>query len=301
VTAHTPDELRMARRPFVRVTVISAERPTSAKPGDTAVVLQDGTIVGFVGGVCAETSVRTQALRSLETGESVVLRITPDAAAGPVPEPDRPGHVTVANPCLSGGTLEVFLEPELPPVLVHVFGDAPIGRALVEVGQAAGWDMRPVTDPSVPIPTDAAAVVVASHGRHEEEVLAAALSVGVPYVGLVASRRRGSAVATALRARGRVRTPAGFDIGARSPGEVALSILAEIVSVRPRQSAAAPVVAAGGAETATDPVCGMAVAAVASSEHVEHDGVTYWFCGPGCRAAFVDAPERYCGSGSVDR
>jgi xanthine dehydrogenase accessory factor len=292
------DELRRARRPFVRVTVISAERPTSAKPGDSAVVLADGTIVGFVGGVCAETSVRAQALRSLETGESVVLRITPEAEAA---APDRPGHVTVANPCLSGGTLEVFVEPELPPVLVHVFGDAPIARALVEVGQAAGWDMRPVTDPSAAIPPDATAVVVASHGRHEEEVLAAALSAGVPYVGLVASRRRGAAVATALRAGDSLRTPAGFDIGARSPGEVALSILAEIVSVRPRPARPDRPAAPGGVETATDPVCGMAVAAVASSVRAEHDGVTYWFCGEGCRAAFVDAPDRYSGSAQADR
>jgi xanthine dehydrogenase accessory factor len=292
------DELRRARRPFVRVTVISAERPTSAKPGDTAVVLADGTIVGFVGGVCAETSVRAQALRSLETGESVVLRITPEDES---PGADRPGHVTVANPCLSGGTLEVFVEPELPPVLVHVFGDAPIARALVEVGQAAGWDMRPVTDPSAAIPPDATAVVVASHGRHEEEVLAAALSAGVPYVGLVASRRRGAAVATALRAEGAVRTPAGFDIGARTPGEVALSILAEIVSVRPRAVRPEQPGAPAGAEVAADPVCGMAVAAVASSVHAEHDGVTYWFCGEGCRAAFVDAPERYGGSAPADR
>ena len=284
--------------PFVRATVVSAERPTSAKPGDTAVVLADGTIVGFVGGACAETSVRAQALRSLETGESVVLRITPDA------EPsgdDRPGHVTVANPCLSGGTLEVFVEPELPPVLVHVFGDAPIARALVEVGQAAGWDMRPVTDPSAAVPPDATAVVVASHGRHEEEVLGAALSAGVPYVGLVASRRRGAAVATALRAGDALRTPAGFDIGARSPGEVALSILAEIVSVRPRAVRPEQPGVPAGAEIATDPVCGMAVAAVASSVHVDHDGVTYWFCGEGCRAAFVDAPDRYGGSAPADR
>jgi xanthine dehydrogenase accessory factor len=192
--------------------------------------------------------------------------------------------------------LEVFLEPDLPPVLVHVFGDAPIARALIEVGHAAGWDVRPVTDPSAAIPPDATAVVVASHGRHEEEVLAAALSAGVPYVGLVASRRRGAAVATALRAGPSLRTPAGLDIGARSPGEVALSILAEIVSVRPRRTAgpARPEGAVGG--TAQDPVCGMTVAAPAMSAHAEHEGATYWFCGPGCRAAFVDAPERYCGS-----
>ncbi|HKA03002.1 MAG TPA: XdhC family protein [Acidimicrobiales bacterium] len=298
MTTTAADELRSARRPFVQVTVISAERPTSAKPGDTAVVLADGTLVGFVGGACAETSVRAQALQSLETGESVVLRITSEADAAPA---DRPGHFTVANPCLSGGTLEVFLEPQLPPVLVCVFGDAPIARALVEVGRAAGWDMQPVTDPSAPIPPDATAVVVASHGRHEEEVLAAALAAGVPYVGLVASRRRGAAVATTLRAGEALRTPAGFDIGARTPGEIAVSVLAEIVAVRPRPPASPPPVPAAAGRVVRDPVCGMDVVAAAPSEHADHDGVTSWFCGPGCRAAFVDAPERYCGSSAPGR
>jgi xanthine dehydrogenase accessory factor len=288
------DDLRAARRPFVRATVISAERPTSAKPGDTALVLADGTMVGFVGGTCAESTVRTEALRSLETGESVVLRITPDLEErGP---PDHPGHVTVANPCLSGGTLEVFLEPALPAALIHVFGDAPIARALVAVGTAAGFDARLVTDPAALIAPDTTAVVVASHGRHEEDVLAAAVAAGVPYVGLVASRRRGAAVATTLEASGAFRTPAGLEIGAHTPGEIALSILAEIVSVRPRPPAGSP--APGGrhrlGHRVKDPVCGMTVAAVDASLPADHGGTTYWFCGPGCRAAFVDAPDRYC-------
>ncbi len=107
----------------MRATVVSAERPTSAKPGDSAVIDQDGTIVGFVGGSCVEASLRVQARRAIETGESVVLRITPDetAVGG-----DRPGHVTAVNPCLSGGTLEIFLEPVLPAPLVAIFGEGPI-------------------------------------------------------------------------------------------------------------------------------------------------------------------------------
>ena len=107
-------------------------------------------------------------------------------------------------------------------------------------------------------------------------MLAAALGAGVPYVGLVASRRRGAAVVADLDVdeaeRARVRTPAGLDIGARTPAEVALSILAEIVAVRPRRAVAAlapPEIVVG---TATDPVCGMSVAMVESSLHLDHDG-----------------------------
>src|SRR3984893_16957452 len=97
-------ELRSRRQPFVSATVVRAERPTSAKPGDAALVLADGSIVGFVGGACAETSVRTHGLSTLQSTDPLLLHITPtdaDAAA-------EPGAVTVHNPCLSGGALDIF-------------------------------------------------------------------------------------------------------------------------------------------------------------------------------------------------
>src|SRR5882724_12700011 len=103
-------------------TVVRAQRPTSAKPGDRALVLPDGSVEGFVGGTCAETTVRAQGLRLLRTGESTLLRITPTAAAE---ETVTEGMVTVGNPCLSGGTLDIFLEAMLPPMLVFIYGDAP--------------------------------------------------------------------------------------------------------------------------------------------------------------------------------
>ena len=179
----------------------------------------------------------------------------------------------------------------LPAALVAIAGEAPIARALAEVATAAGFAVETIGGGDVP--EGAAAVVVASHGRGEEEVLAAALRAGVPYVGLVASRRRGSAVVAALGEAGApVHTPAGLDIGGHSPGEVAVSILAEIIATRPAAPAVVPdPVAAVG--DAVDPVCGMTVATVAASLHAEHGGVTYWFCGPGCRAAFLDDPGRY--------
>ena len=286
--------LRTARVPYVHARVVLAERPTSAKPGDEALILPDGTIEGFVGGTCAESTVLAQGLALIDSGESLLLRITP------APEPPQPGKLVVHNACLSGGTLEIFLEPMLPAPRLVVFGDAPVARSIRALATHLGWD---VPDPSGNddtdslIGSDVSAVVVASHGRDEEVALTAALRVGVPYVGLVASPKRGAAVLASLDAGasdvGRVHTPAGLDIGARSSSEVALSIMAEIVSIRPRPSgrSLADVTAPSG--TATDPVCGMSVATVDSSLHLDHGDGRVWFCGSGCLRAFAADPAAY--------
>jgi xanthine dehydrogenase accessory factor len=201
-------------------------------------------------------------------------------------EPEE-GAVTVENPCLSGGALEIFLEPHLPAPRVGVVGGTPIAEALAALGERLGYEVA-----GEALEGDVA-LVVASHGRDEEDSLERALAAGVPYVGLVASRRRGAAVLDELRARGvasetdvgRVRTPAGLDIGAQTAEEIALSILAEIVSVRrARQTLPGPA-------TAIDPVCGMEVTAAEPSPHVERDGREVWFCSEGCRERFeADVP-----------
>ncbi|URM99595.1 XdhC family protein [Actinomadura madurae] len=226
--AELAERLRGERTPYVLATVVRAERPTSAKTGDRALVLPDGTMEGFVGGHCAESAVRDQALQLLRSGRSTLLRITPAADTSPLE-----GMVTVSNPCLSGGTVDVFLEAVIPPALINVYGDGPVARALTEVGRAAGFDARPAGTADPPSP-DAAAVVVATHGRDEEAVLRAALDAAVPYVGLIASRKRGAAVTADLEGGERVHTPAGLDIGARTAPEIALSVLVEILSLRPR-------------------------------------------------------------------
>ncbi len=294
------DRLRAERTPFVLATVVRAERPTSAKAGDRAIVLADGTIEGFVGGVCAESTVRVEGLRLLDDGESTLLRITPTDEPRTASTEASEGIIVVGNPCLSGGTLDVFLEAVLPSTLLHVHGAAPIARALATVAEAAGYAVNLTTEPESELAADTAAVVVASHGRDEERVLEAALRVGVPYVGLVASPRRGAVVVSELdvpdELRAKVHTPAGLDIGARTAMEVAVSILAELVSVHAGQRPAAaaahgPTVAA--APTAIDPVCGMTVAAVPASLRLEHDDRTWYFCGPGCQQAFADNPQRY--------
>ncbi len=302
-------QLRADGEPFVRARVVLAQRPTSARAGDEAIVHADGSIEGFVGGTCAESTVRTQSLRLLDTSEPLLLRILPDAGidgtttdavtdGDPAGQPSG-GTLTVHNPCLSGGALEIFLDPVVPPPLVLVHGDGPIATAIARVTEAAGYRCAPAGDDVA----GADAVVVASHGRDEVGILCAALTAGVPYLGLVASRRRGSAVLDEIAAdrpdlaatlRERVDTPAGLDIGARTAGEIAVSVLASIVRLRashpqPRRAPGAPASAA----TAIDPVCGMTVAAVPSSLHTRHDGRVVWFCGAGCRRAFEAEPARY--------
>jgi len=302
-------ELRARRIPFVMATVVRAERPTSAKAGDVAIVYGDGRIEGFVGGECAEASVRLQALRALDAAQPVLLRIAPEAAPAEGPGGAEQGTVIVHNPCLSGGSLEIFLEPEIPPPLMVVHGESPIARALAALAAQAGYVLDTATTGGATtddLVTGAAAVVVASHGREEEAVLTSAVRAGVPYVGLVASRKRGAAVLERLdlpaAAAARIHTPAGLDLGARGPQEIAVSILAEIIASRrqagggaarddaPTAEAAAP---SAMAPTAVDPVCGMAVADVAGSLFADHDAKRYLFCGSGCRDAFLADPEGF--------
>jgi xanthine dehydrogenase accessory factor len=286
--------LRVERIPFVHARVVRAERPTSAKPGDEAIVFADGTMEGFVGGTCAESTVRAQSLRLLDSGEPLLLRISSEADESSDVVAD--GALTVHNPCLSGGTIEIFLEPVIPAPLVLVHGDSPIARALISVGDLLGYRVTS-WDESALSSTPVAAAVVASHGRDEEAVVTAALSAAVPYIGLVASRKRGEAVLASVSDRdsGRVHTPAGLDIGARTPEEVAVSILAEIVAERRRPSGRpveAPTVSPAP-ELTVDPVCGMSVAAADASLHLDYEGTRYWFCGTGCLRAFGADPASY--------
>ncbi|WP_445154480.1 XdhC family protein [Arthrobacter sp. Hor0625] len=303
-------ELAARREPFVQATVVRAAHPTSARAGDTALVLPGGEIQGFVGGNCVESSVRDYSLQVLASGEPLLLRVLPG-------EPSRraeEGAVEVSNPCLSGGAIEIFLQPRLPAPRVVVVGSTPVAQALAVLGVGAGFDVELADGDAADPGPDDAALIVASHGKAEEGALEAALRAGVPYVALVASETRGAAVLESLDVddvlRSRVYTPAGLQLGARTPGEIALSILAQLVQERAAARAHAQNAAQADAQagvqgggvpapsvpqpaTAVDPVCGMSVPAVKSSLQLEHNGTTVYFCSPGCRAAFRKDPERY--------
>ena len=278
-------ELATERVPFVHATVVRAQVPASARPGDDAIVLADGSIEGFVGGQCAEGSVRVAALEALRDGESMLLRVLPE---GESVFPESPGAHVVVNPCLSGGALEIFLEPLLPPPVIFLVGTMPIAQAVAACAESLGFAVAHAPGSR---PDDATAVIVASHGRDEVNHIRAALDAGIGFIGVVASRRRGNAVLSDMNLtdveRGRIHTPVGIDIGARTAEEIALSIMAEVVRAIRREGLTAPVAAAEAPVQAIDPVCGMTVTIGADTPHLRIDGEDLWFCSAGCRDRYA--------------
>ena len=184
---------------------------------------------GFVGGQCAESSVRAMALEVLDTGEAVLLRILPE---GDDDFPEAPGARTVVNPCLSGGAIELFLAPHLPASRLVVIGHTPIADRAGRAGGDAGLPSRPQRRGRwCPARGDRRGGVeprIRGGGGDSRRTRR-----WVGFIGLVASTRRGSAVLDELGLdddeRARVHTPVGLDIGARTPEEIALSIVAEVV------------------------------------------------------------------------
>jgi xanthine dehydrogenase accessory factor len=252
--------------PFALATVVGVDRPSSARVGDRALVTADGVLHGWVGGACTEPEVVRLALEALADGDVRRER--------------------VESRCASEGAVEVLIEPQRPAPLLAVVGDAPAARTLRELVAVLGWrTTREIAG--------ADAVVIASMGRGDEETLETALRSAAPYVGLVASARRAAAVTAELRERGldeealaRVRSPAGLDLGPSSQEEIAVAILAELVAWRHTRGPSPTDLA----ETAIDPICGMTVAIVGAASSVDHEGTTYYFCGPGCMRKFEAAP-----------
>jgi xanthine dehydrogenase accessory factor len=307
--ARRAEELAAQGAAYVTATVVRAGRPTSARAGDVALVTSDGKIQGFVGGICAEHSVRLFAWSAMESGDPMLLRILP----APVDDDGKPkkedGAVTVLNTCLSGGAIEVFLEPTLPTPRVNVVGSKPIANELVRLGPEFDLDIVAVGDEAADVREGDLAMIVAAHGKGELEALRAGLEADLPYVGLLSSRKRGHALVEELRELGlseerlaRIDNPAGMDIGARTPPEVALSIFAAIIqrrysgdykpTLRAPKDQEAP-------EFAVDPICGMTVTVDRAALHVEHDGETVYFCAAACKSEYEQEHMGVAASGSA--
>lgn len=327
--------LRREGEAFAVATVVARRPPVSAHLGDRAIVFADGRMDGFVGGACSREIVRRQALDALRTRQARLVSIRPDLPGEGADA--RAEHVVVPMTCASEGAIDVYVEPFVRARSLVVVGATPVAASLARLARAMQYDVVRVVEPrergDIAAETAASgvglvaldqlaatlaepgrhgyvgAVVVASQGHYDEEALEAALKAGAGYIGLVASRKRGSTVLTQLTDAGvagvnAVRVPAGLDLGGRTPAEVAISILAEIVQTasiqNPESEARSPEPATGSPQsvvrsptTAVDPVCHMEVEIAGARHTAEADGITYYFCCGGCRTAFVKAPQDF--------
>jgi xanthine dehydrogenase accessory factor len=303
--------------PYVLATVVAVERPVSAKPGDRATISVGGSIRGWIGGSCSEPIVVREAMAALADGRARLIRIRPPEAP---PEPARAGVVDAITTCASEGGLDVFVEPRLPAPRLVVAGSSPINRVLTSLARALDYEVSGAADD----PRESApglntlmsleemsglklsardAIVVATMNRYDEAALEHAFQTEAGYIGLVASRARAKSVIDILRGRGaeardveRIHSPAGLDLGPSTQSEIALAVMAEIVTERHRLDGAkneGPLHAEHVVHEAVDPVCGMTVAIVEGAIMAEVHGVSYYFCSPGCRDAFTANPSNY--------
>jgi xanthine dehydrogenase accessory factor len=254
--------LKAADEPFVLATVVRTVSVTAAKAGAKAVIRRDGTIAaGWIGGGCAKGAVQKAAREALADGRSRLISVQPEdllAEIGVRPGEDRDGVHFDRNMCPSKGTMDVFVEPVLPRPLLSILGASPVALALAELAQPFGFHVTlaaPSGDISEPAGVDKQVdgyvvdssggamhfIVVATQGKGDEAALRAALSSEAAYTAFVGSRRKMAALRAKLIGEGlapaaldRVKAPAGLDLGAITPEEIALSILAEMTVVRRR-------------------------------------------------------------------
>ncbi len=247
----TIEQLIACGKAYVIATVVRTEAPSSAKAGDRAVLDEDGILAGWVGGGCAKPAVTRNAVAALHDGQTRLIRISRNL------DGLESGIIGYPMTCQSGGTLDIFIEPVMPKPLMIVIGQTAIAQALCALAAGAGFDVVVAApggkrerfaaasgwiedlDDVAKIERTPAAIVVATQGSGDARGLDAALSLSAGYIGLIASPKKSARLKETLKKRGfdanavdSIDAPAGLDIGAVTPEEVAVSVLAELVQRR---------------------------------------------------------------------
>jgi xanthine dehydrogenase accessory factor len=286
-------ELAKLGEDFVLATVVWRQGPSSGQHGSRAIVMASGEIHGWIGGACAEPVLLREAQRALADRKPRLLMLGESEQLGVIAE----GITQIAISCQSDGALQIYLEPvQITPHLV-VVGRSPMAHTLHDLAVSLDWRAEIIdgTDFSSADFDARSLVVIATQGHGDEELTEVAIAGKPAYVGLVASRRRGEAVLGYLADKGiaqdlleNVRVPAGLDLGHTNHREMAVAVLAQLVQLR----AAGKIVTSSAMMTklVVDPICGMTVNADRTSQAVEFNGVTYFFCCSGCRDTFAKDP-----------
>lgn len=303
---------------FAVATVVRALPPTSGKPGNKAIIQADGKLWGWIGGGCAQPVVAKEALKALADGSPRLVRISPS------PNAPEEGTVDYTMTCHSGGALDIYIEPVLPKPHLVILGRSPVAKTLAQISSIIGYAVTVVLADSVTEDFAGAeliqaqdyslegvkaaprsAIVISTQGEGDEEALEQALRTGATYIAFVASKIKAQKVFEYLRAKGvsaeklsAVRAPAGIDIHAKSPQEIAISILAQLIQVRgetrrdlPETRTGLPIPAAHA--EAKDPICGMVVNTATAKYRTEYRGQTVFFCCASCKQMFDREPANY--------
>jgi xanthine dehydrogenase accessory factor len=340
---------------FVTATVVSRRAPVSSHLGDRAIIYPDGRMEGFVGGSCSREIVRKQALETLKRGQPRLVLIRPDATEETLQHAASAESVVVPMTCASEGAVDVYLEPHLPARVLVVVGFTPVAQAVAQLGKLLEYtvvrvvtteeqrDLESVGEPvgksagSVALPhlkpyleglsaevRSTLAAVVASQGHYDEPALEALLEFEVGFVALLASRKRAVTVRELLELQGislerinKIRNPAGLDIGAKTPAEVAVSILAEVISAgtdsnsvpmfthsrgydadQHRVQAVETRVDASSSQKprpgfAVSPVDGEEIEISSALHFADFEGQTYYFTCANCKRRFLKNPKQF--------
>ncbi|HXJ08011.1 MAG TPA: XdhC family protein [Burkholderiales bacterium] len=277
---------------FALVTVVRREPPSSARVGDTALVTEAGEYHGWAGGGCTREVILRESRRAIADGEPRLLSLSP-GASGEM----RPGMQSLPMACESGGTVEIYVEPVLPALRLAIFGATPAAEALARIGQAMGYEVQRSPQDNPQSDLRGAHVLIATMGDDDLELLQKVLAAGAAYVGVIASRRRFEHVRETLvacrvprEALEKVHAPAGLDIGAKGPEEIALSVMAQIVQERRKKPSVLPAEVISG--EAIDPICKMTVNTATARHKAEVEGRMYYFCCAGCKSKFLEKGVR---------
>lgn len=300
--------------------IVRRKIPSSGKPGDKAIITADGHIHGWIGGGCTRGIVLKEALLSIKERKPRFVSISPSKTAG------TDEHTKIyAMTCQSGGEVEVYIEPVLPKPQLVIFGTSHIAKSLAKVAKAIDYQVDivmsfadknvfPEADSIVSIKEldlsqirPSAYLVVCTQGEGDAVALQKALSIGSSYLSFVASRKKAQAIYTEIRGMGAtfdqlktIKTPAGIDIGAKEAGEVAISIIAEIIKHRKQADDASTstqekkdVIVLKNDDFFINPVCNIPVQKSTAKHIINYKEKDYYFCCDGCKVSFDKEPAKY--------
>lgn len=298
--------------------VVRREAPSSGKPGDRAIITKNGEVKGWIGGGCTKGIIIKEGLEAIKQNSPRLVKIQPD-----MDTPEQNGVVNYKMTCMSGGSVEVYVEPIMPQTTIKIFGRSHIAKALCDIGKAAGFQIDVITNFNESdvfdnadslttldeyelkdLPNDY--VVVCTQGEDDAKHLLTAIKSNPKYIAFVASRRKANGIFMGLKSEGighddliKIKTPAGLDINAKTPQEVAISILAQIIENKRSEEGNSEddkfknLELEINDELYINPVCKIPVQKNSAKHILEYKGEKVYFCCDGCKESFEKEPEAY--------